>query len=410
MNLKSIGASNIFLYVFVLYILSIPIIQASLCQSQAIIGWLLVFSLSFYIISKSKKITFTFAEVFFLALFFLLNVYYLFINFSGAVYQKYTYIFLLALLLSKVINKISSRTLIRAFSSVYIVVMFLLILEYIFVAIFGNRIFIDYLTCHEPGVVGYKGMSDYSIFSSFIPSAGMNSILLGSQTASQISLISLIWFYCFRKLTSYPVFYKILMFISIAFLILSPTITVSFLFIVILAGFGIMKIRHSLIRLDQIYISVIVIGMLSFGFITMVSSRYGGIDSIMNELIMPQIFSLSLFSYEEILLGLELDKVAGLFQVTEVAMIHHIVIFGIIGVSVFIAFIAYNIFISSSFINNLDTNEKSLYIASVAIVVLFLLSNVHYQVMFQVGLMEIFSIHLAYIISIAYRNRETLSS
>jgi hypothetical protein len=198
--------------------------------------------------------------------------------------------------------------------------------------------------------------------------------------------------------------------ISISFLILSPTITSSLMFLIMLLAFGLMRIKHNLIRLDQIYISVIIIAILSIGFITMISSRYGGLDLIMDELIVPQIFNLSLLSYKEILLGLRLDEVAGLFQVTEVAMIHHIVIFGIIGVSVFIAFVAYNISISSSFINNLDTDEKSLYIASVAIVVLFLLSNVHYQVMFQVGLMEIFSIHLACIISIATRNREALNS
>jgi len=171
-----------------------------------------------------------------------------------------------------------------------------------------------------------------------------------------------------------------------------------------------MKLKHNLIRLDQVYISVIIITILSIGFIAMIYSRYNGFNSIMDELIMPQVFNFSLLSYREILLGMRLDEVAELFQVTEVAMIHHIVIFGIIGVSVFIAFVAYNIIVSSSFINNLDIDEKSLYIASVAIVVLFLLSNVHYQVMFQVGLMEIFSIHLACIISIATRNREALNS
>ncbi len=410
MNIKNIGTPNILLYVFVLYILSIPIFQAYSCNSKATLGWFLLFLISIFIVAKSKKITFTFVEILFLALFFLLNVYYIFINSTGAIYGKYTYIFLLALFLSKVIPKISSRELIRAISSIYIIVMVLLIAEYLFVLKFGNKFFIESLVCHVPGVVGYRNLSNYTLFSSLISTAGMNSILLGAQTASQISLTSLIWFYSFYKLTSYPVFYKIMIVISISFLILSPTITSSLMFLIMLLAFGLMRIKHNLIRLDQIYISVIIIAILSIGFITMIISRYGGIDPIMDELIMPQIFNLSFLSYKEILLGLRLDEVAGLFQVTEVAMIHHIVIFGIIGVSVFIAFVAYNISISSSFINNLDTDEKSLYIASVAIVVLFLLSNVHYQVMFQVGLMEIFSIHLACIISIATRNREALNS
>ena len=45
MNIKSLGSSNTLLFMFVLYVLSIPIIQASLCKSQTIIGWLLVFSM-----------------------------------------------------------------------------------------------------------------------------------------------------------------------------------------------------------------------------------------------------------------------------------------------------------------------------------------------------------------------------
>jgi hypothetical protein len=409
MNIKNIFTPNNGLLIFMLYILFIPIIQASFCKSQAIIGWLLVFSLSFYIISKSKKITFTFTEVLFLALFFLLNVYYLFINFVGAVYQKYTYIFLLALLLSKVITKISSRALIRAFSSVYMVVMVLLVLEYIYVVIFGTKIFTDHLACFEPGVVGYKVMSDYSLFSSFISSAGMNSILLGSQTASQLSLIALIWFYCFRKSTSYPVFYKILMFIAILFLILSPTITVSFLCLVVLLGFGFMKIRHSLIRIEQIYIALIIIAILSFGFVVMVNERYVGLDSIMSELILPQIFNLSFLSFKEILLGVKLDKIANIIPINEVAIIHHFVVYGVIGVLTAIAFIVYNLSKSFDSMKNLDTDEKSLFVASVVIVLVFILSTVHYQVMFQIGLVEIFCLHLAYIISVGTRKHEAPS-
>ena len=67
---------------------------------------------------------------------------------------------------------------------------------------------------------------------------------------------------------------------------------------------------------------------------------------------------------------------------------------------VFFAFVFFNIFKSMKFRSKLDSNEKLLYFASVAIVFVFVLSNIHYQVMFQVGLMEIFSIHLAYVISV----------
>jgi len=252
-------------------------------------------------------------------------------------------------------------------------------------------------------------MSDYSLFSAFISSPGMNSILLGSQTASQLSLISVIWFYSFLKSTSYPVFYKILMFIAISFLIVSPTITVSFLCLVILSGFGIMKIRHSLIRLEQFYLALIIIALLFFGFVTMVQERYSGLGYIIDELILPQIFNLSFLSYKEILLGVKLDKIADIIPVTEVAIIHHIVIYGVIGVLSGIAFIVYNLSKSFDSMKNLDTNEKSLHIASVVIVLVFLLSTVHYQVMFQVGLVEIFSLHMAYIISVATRKHEAPS-
>ena len=74
-----------------------------------------------------------------------------------------------------------------------------------------------------------------------------------------------------------------------------------------------------------------------------------------------------------------------------------------------IAFIVYNLSKSFDSMKNLDTDEKSLHVASVVIVLVFLLSTVHYQVMFQVGLVEIFCLHLAYIISVATRKHEAPS-
>ena len=61
---------------------------------------------------------------------------------------------------------------------------------------------------------------------------------------------------------------------------------------------------------------------------------------------------------------------------------------------------------SYQIINSLDEVERRFYFASLLIMMLFLLSNLHYQVMFQVGVMEIFAIHMAYIVSLAFRSHK----
>jgi hypothetical protein len=142
----------------------------------------------------------------------------------------------------------------------------------------------------------------------------------------------------------------------------------------------------------------------------MISTRYGGLGLIMKELIEPQVFIFNFFSYKELLLGVKLDKVLSITGVTEVAMIHHIVVFGIIGVLLFLSFVGYNLLKSYQIINNLDEVERRFYFASLLIVILFLLSNIHYQVMFQVGVMEVFAIHMSYIVSLAFRSHKTATN
>ena len=408
--MKSLFSKNSFLFITLLYILLIPIIQAFVCESQAIIGWYFLLGLGITIFIKSKKITFSFVEVLFIALFLMLNIYYIYINQVGVIYVKYTYIFLLTLFLSKFINGFDIKEISKKMSFLYVTVMFLLLLEFIFVSIFGNSIFVNSLSCYEPGIVGYRNISNYSIFSSFISTAGMNSILLGPQTATQLSLASIIWLVAVYRYLDNPYFYKTLVCIASFVLIFSPTLTISFISVVLLILVGIYNIKKMLIRFSFIYLSITLILIVLGYFLTMISTRYGGLGLIMKELIEPQVFIFNFFSYKELLLGVKLDKVLSITGVTEVAMIHHIVVFGIIGVLLFLSFVGYNLLKSYQIINSLDEVERRFYFASLLIVILFLLSNIHYQVMFQVGVMEVFAIHMAYIVSLAFRSHKTATN
>ena len=404
--MKSLFLKNYFLLIPLFYILLIPIIQAFVCESQAIIGWYFLLGLGSVIFIKSKKITFSFVEILFIVIFLMLNVYYLFINQVGTIYVKYTYIFLLTLFLSKFINSIDIKEISKKMSFLYGAVTLLLLLEYIFVFIFGNSIFVNSLSCNEPGIVGYRYISNYSLFSSFISTPGMNSILLGPQTATQISLASLIWFFIVYKNSDNPFFYKTLICIAFFILVFSPTLTASLMFLFFLFIVGIYLAQKSLIRMSHISLSFILFTILVGYFLSMVYSRYGGFAIIMDDLVVPQVFNISFLTYKGILLGLRLDRVTQLFPVAEIAMIHHIVIFGIIGVSVFLIFVIYYLIKSYQTINNLSADERAFYLASLLIVILFLFSNLHYQVMFQIGLMELFAIHLAYIVSLTFRSHK----
>lgn len=389
-----------YLLFLVFYIFSIPLFQAYSCESKAAIGYFFLIATFIGLIVNSKKLTFSFVELVFIGLVTALNIYYMYVSFSGLIYIKYTYLILLPLFLSKFFSTISPTKLVKTIGFIYSTIIIFLGLEYLYVLFFGNDFFIEYLSCYAPGVVGYRHMSDYSLFSSFFSTPGLNSILLGSQTASQISLISLIWFFLFSIFVSNNFKNKVLILFSLLFLILSPTITSWFLFLVTLIFAGIFYLRKRTISAVTFYLGVILIISLAIFFAILVYSRYDSLGAIFDRIVLPQVFNFNFLTYKELFLGVNIEKASELFKVTEIAVIHHFAIFGIIGVVVFFAFVFFNIFESMKFRSKLDSNEKLLYFASVAIVFVFVLSNIHYQVMFQVGLMEIFSIHLAYIISI----------
>jgi len=389
-----------YLLFLVFYIFSIPLFQAYSCDSKAIIGYFFLISVFIGLLVNSKKLTFSFVELVFIGLVAVVNIYYMYVSFSGLIYIKYTYLILLSLFLSKFFSTISPTRLVKTIGFIYSTIIVLLVLEYLYVSFFGNDFFIKHLSCYAPGVVGYRHMSDYSLFSSFFSTPGLNSILVGSQTASQISLISLIWFFLFSIFASNNFRNKLLILFSLLFLILSPTITAWFLFIVTLIFAGIFYLRKRTISAFAFYLGIILITSLAIFFAILVYSRYDSFGAVFEKLILPQVFNFSFLNYQELFLGVNIEKASELFKVIEVAVIHHFVIFGIIGMLVFFVFVFFNILKSMKFRHKLDSNEKLLYFASVAIVFVFVLSNIHYQVMFQVGLMEIFSIHLAYIISI----------
>ena len=389
-----------YLLFLVFYIFSIPLFQAYSCDSKAVISYFFLIAVFIGLIVNSKKLTFSFVELLFVGFVVVLNIYYMYINFSGLIYIKYTYLIFLSLFLSKFFSTISPTRLVKTIGFIYSTIIVFLGLEYLYVLFFGNDFFTEYFSCYAPGVIGYRHMSDYSLFRSFFSTPGLNSIFLGSQSASQISLISLIWFFLFSVFVSNNFKNKLLILFSLLFLILSPTITAWFLFMVTLIFAGIFYLRKRIISAVIFYFAIILTIILSIFFIMMIYSRYDGFGAIFDSLILPQVFNFSFLNYKELFLGVNIEKASELFKVIEVAVIHHFAIFGIIGMFVFFAFVFFNIFESMKFRHKLDSNEKLLYFASVLIVFVFILSNIHYQVMFQVGLMEIFSIHLAYIISI----------
>jgi hypothetical protein len=118
--------------------------------------------------------------------------------------------------------------------------------------------------------------------------------------------------------------------------------------------------------------------------------KHDSFEHIVNDLIMGHVSGFNNWNIKDILLGGSIEKVGDSFKTTEIMFLKQLSLYGFFGVGIFYyIFRALSVGLSG---------YKTMLMPSIIILIVFVLGNIHYFVMFQAGVRELFALHLAYII------------
>jgi hypothetical protein len=218
---------------------------------------------------------------------------------------------------------------------------------------------------------------------------------MGTQTASELAVIIFIWY--FYKYRINPVkIYRNLGLLAIFMLILSPTLTSILLLFVSIATIYLIDLggtfNKKIKNFYKAYIVLITITLSTYFIVELLSYRYTGLGHIFEEYVMKNLTGFGYFSFEEILFGISLERQYELFSVGEIAFLDQLLKYGFMGVGVFYISILYYITRALRSVNIVALTSNIIVLA------IFILGNIHYPVMFNIGVRELFALHLAYII------------
>lgn len=382
----------------VAHILLVPVVQSYFCVDLKLVELGLITLVFGIAIVNSKQIILEKSDIIIIFLLAFLNIYYTFVELRGLIFFKMTYVLFLAIILSKVILPyISSKTYLRKIDTIYLIVLIGLVAEYLILFFLGDAILIDSFMCHgeETGVRGY--IPHHNITKDILPFhiTGLNSIMMGTQTASELAVIIFIRY--FYKYRINPVeIYRNLGLLAIFMLILSPTLTsilllfvsISIIYLIDLGGTFDKKIRN----FYKVYIVLFITVIFIYIAVELLTYRYFSLDYIYEKYIFNNITGFGYFSLKEILFGISLERENELFTVGEISFLKQLLLYGFMGVGVFYISILYYVTRALRSVNIVALTSNIIVLA------IFILGNIHYPVMFNIGVMELFALHLAYII------------
>ncbi len=390
-----------------IHILLIALVEAYFCVPLQMVQPLLLVVLAVITLLNAKKIILDRSDIIIIFLLIFLNIYYTLIDARGLIFFKMSYILILAILISKIVlPNISLRRYTKKIETIYLIILAALVFEYLFLVFFGETFIKNLLMCHGQ-VTGTRGYIPlYNMTKEFLPYhiTGLNSIMLGGQTASQLAVIIFIWsFYKYRS-TDYR-FYTMTSLLAILMLLLSPTVTSIFLLffsIIIIYLFDLRgKLKKKIINFYIIYPIVLMVLLTFVLILTILISKHSSLDLIYEKYILVNIMGFSYFNLNEILLGVSYEKYLDLFKIGEIAFLDQLQKFGFIGIGVFYISILY-------FILRAITNKTTSHVISnVIIIIIYVLGTAHYPVMFKIGVADLFILHLAYIIYIGSSSRKS---
>ena len=384
------------------HILFISIVQSFLCRDLKIIELGLIVLVFGIAVINSKKINLDKSDITIAFLLVSYTIFFAFIELRGLIYFKMTYVLLFAMLLSKVIlPNISLKKYFETINTIYIIVLAFLVIEYIAVTLYGDKFLVDLFMCNgeKTGVRGYIEL--YNLTREILPfhTYGLNSIMLaqhGGQTASQLAVIIFIWFIYKYKNNKNGVYLSLAL-LAILILFLSPSLTSLFLLfitILILYLVHLKGVLNEQINPFNLYLGLFLAILFFYLIYKIMQIKYPTFNYIFDEFVLKNIAGFGYFDFKEILFGIAYERKNDLFKVTEISFLNQIISFGFVGISLFYFSIFYYIVRAFGNINAV------LLFPNIFIIVIFIIGNAHYPVMFNLGVMELFILHLAYIIYI----------
>jgi hypothetical protein len=395
------SVSKYLLGFMIFHILTISLIEAFFCQNLKLFQLYLIFFLVGVAFLNSRKINLFTSDLIIIFALILLNIYYLFIDFRGLVYFKMTYVLILSILLSKIVLPfISLDKFLSKLNLIYLVFLLTLILEYFVMATIRDKFFVDTFMCNgvQTGVRGYIEL--FNVTKEILPFhvSGLNSILLGSQTASQIALTAFIWFIFKQRIKKTANvdsnFYLSLAILSLIMVFLSPTLTAVILLVIIgiifLMEYTIINYKKPIKSFNKLYLAVFITPIIIFILVKLIAFRYPSLSEIYQVYIIDNFLGFGFFNLKDILFGISLEKELELFYVGEIAFLNQFMKYGFIGFGIFYLSISYYILRTINY--GLEAKQN------IFILLVFMAGNIHYDVMFSAGAMELFALHLAYLI------------
>ena len=401
--------ANLLLILVVIISLSISIIEAYFCKDLELFELGLLFLVSAIAFLNYKKIILDKADINIIFLLVMVNVIFLFIEQKGLIFFKPTIILILAILLSKtILPYMSYKKYLKRIHLIYWFILFGLVIEYGILAFIGEQELSNLFMCNGEitGVRGYT--SQFNMTKYILPYhiTGLNSIMLGSQAASQLAIIAYIWFIYSYKSSGKKV-EQFAAYLSVVMLFLSPSLTALLIISIVILIMYLVHLKSNLKEqikgFFRLYIGLIMSFLLIFALITMLEAKYNSINYIYETYVLEQINGFAYFSFREILFGLTYERELELFGLGEIAFLAHLVKYGFLGSVIFYGSILHYILRSTktSFVTQLYPNIFILFV--------FILGNIHYPVMLYNGVMELFILHLAFIIHIGSSQRVAIS-
>ena len=382
----------------VAHILLISVVQSFFCTDLKMVELGLIILVFGVAVVNSKKIILEKSDIIIFFLLAFLNIYYTFIEFRGLIFFKMTYILSLAIILSKLIlPNISLKSYLGKINTIYLIVLAGLVIEYLILLFLGDSIFSYLFMCHgeETGVRGYIPQMNITKYILPYHITGLNSIMMGSQTASQLSVIIFVWYLYKYKVNEERV-YMAMAFLAVFMLFLSPSVTSLFLLFISIAIIFLIHLRsifnEKIKNFYKIYIVFFITLLLIYLLYKLLTYKYVSLDYIYEEFILKNVIGFGYFSFKEILFGISIEREVELFSVGEIYYLNQLLKYGFVGVGVFYISILYYMIRALRYRNVMALKPNMVILA------IFLLGNIHYPVMFNIGLMELFVLHLAYII------------
>ena len=178
------------------YILFAPLLQSFFCIDTRLIALLFLISLSILAFFNSNRVTIEKSDIIIIFTLALFNIFFISMAGKGGVYLMPAYILTLSIVLSKVVFPyLPSQEFPKKINLIFLILLFGLIFEYFLLTLGFKELFMQSLTCGHSEIQVYRSLHNLTSSALSINVPGLNSIMMGAQTASQLSVIIFVWYF-----------------------------------------------------------------------------------------------------------------------------------------------------------------------------------------------------------------------